>query len=442
VNHVLDTTFGERPVLEDGLDVDTTLDPHLQQLAQEAVNWGAGRALAEGINAHQAALVAIRPKTGEIVAMVGGAGGFSLQNQFNRAWQALRQPGSSFKAYVYTAAIDDGMPATSIIDDSPVSYPMGDGTQWQPMDDDFRFLGGITLRYALAQSRNVVAVKLAQQIGIDRVIEYAHRMGVKAPLDANLSLALGTSVVSPLDQATGYATLANQGVYIEPSPIRLVKDSFGSPLLDNRFPQETEVVSAGTAYVMTTMLESVITEGTGYPNAVIGRPAAGKTGTTSDFRDAWFVGYTPDLVTAVWFGNDNYARMNESYGGNVPARTWARFMKAALANTPKTDFPFPASEVRKLAYCGQPKKFEYFLDGTEPRGCASATYYRARTALDDNPPVFAEPVAAQAVAAPSTSPAPARSPAAKPPRATPAPSAPATPDAAETDVDASPAADP
>jgi len=456
VNHVLDATFGERPVLEDGLEVDTTLDPRLQQLAQEAVNWGAGRAAAEGINAHQAALVAIRPKTGEIVAMVGGAGGFSLKNQFNRAWQALRQPGSSFKAYVYTAAIDDGLPPTTIIDDAPVSYPMGDGTQWQPMDDDFRFLGGITLRYALAQSRNVVAVKLAQQIGVDRVIEYAHRMGVKAHLDANLSLALGTSVVSPLDQATGYATLANQGVYIEPSPLRLVKDSFGSPLLDNRFPQETEVVSAGTAYVMTSMLESVINEGTGYPNAVIGRPAAGKTGTTSDFRDAWFVGYTPDLVTAVWFGNDDYSRMNESYGGNVPARTWARFMKAALAGTPKNDFPFPASEVRKLAYCGQPHKFEYYLQGTEPHGCASGTYYRTRTALDDTPPVFAEPVAAQAAPPPSARPAPARSAAAvRAPAATLAPAAPApptapasappveaTPDAAASDAIATPAVDP
>jgi penicillin-binding protein 1A len=243
------------------------------------------------------------------------------------------------------------------------------------MDDDFRFLGPITLRYALAQSRNVVAVKLAQQIGVDRVIEYAHRMGVRAPLEANLSLALGSSVVSPLDQATGYATLADQGIHIDPTPIRLVTDSLGSTLVDNRVPQETEVVSAGTAYVMTSMLEGVITEGTGYPNADIGRPAAGKTGTTSDFRDAWFVGYTPDLVAAVWLGNDDYTRMNESYGGNIPARTWARFMRAALANVPKHEFVYPSNEVHKLAYCGQPKKFEYFLDGTQPRAaCASAGY--------------------------------------------------------------------
>ncbi len=373
VNHVLVQTFGERAVFEGGLDVDTSLDPKLQKLAQASVDWGIGRARVEGIGASQAALVAIRPATGEIVAMVGGAGGFTLKNQFNRAWQALRQPGSSFKAYVYTAAIDSGMPATSEVEDSPVSYPMGDGTQWRPMDDDFRFYGPMTLRYALAQSRNVVAVKLAQQVGVDRVIAYAHRMGVRAPLEANLSLALGSSVVTPLDQAAGYATLANAGIHIDPSPLRLVRDPYGSAILDNRVPAETEVFGAGTAYVVTSMLESVIKEGTGYPNAEIGRPAAGKTGTTSDFRDAWFVGYTPDLVTAVWIGNDDYHRMNESYGGNVPARTWARFMIAAHAKIPKHDFVYPSAEVRKDAFCGESHKFEYFLVGTQPAsGCAYA----------------------------------------------------------------------
>jgi penicillin-binding protein 1A len=241
---------------------------------------------------------------------------------------------------------------------------MGDGTRWAPRDDDNRFFGPITLRYALAQSRNVVAVKLAEQLGIDKVIEYAKRMGIKEPLEANLSLALGTSVVTPLDQATGYATLANQGIHIEPSPIRIVRDALGTAILDNEYPQETEVVSAGTAFVMTSMLQSVINEGTGYPNAQIGRPAAGKTGTTSDFRDAWFVGYTPDLVAAVWLGNDNYHQMNESYGGNIPARIWARFMKAALAKTPKHEFAFPRGEVKKIALCSG--KTEVFLNGTEP----------------------------------------------------------------------------
>lgn len=364
VVHKLDETFGTQATFEGGLSVATTLDPKMQQLGQNAIDWGIAQAREEGINAHQAALVAIRPQTGEILAMVGGTG-WGLNNQFNRAWQAHRQPGSSFKAYVYTAAIDSGIPPNEIVYDTPVSYPMGDGTMWTPRDDDNRYWGAMTLRQALAQSRNVVAVKLAERLGIDRVIEYAKRMGINEKLEANLSLALGSEGISPLEQTSGYATLADAGIHIDPSPIRLVRDSFGSVVLDNHYPQQTEVVSAGTAFVMTQMLTSVITEGTGYPNANIGRPAAGKTGTTSDFRDAWFVGYTPDLVTAVWLGNDNYARMNESYGGNVPARVWARFMKAALAGVPHHDFVMPAGEVRKVRLCST-GRIEYFLAGTGP----------------------------------------------------------------------------
>ncbi len=358
----LQRIFGKNAVEEGGLQVYTTLDRHMQDIAQEAVTWGVGRAVAEGIGAHEAALVALRPSTGEILAMVGGTG-FSLHDQFNRAWQARRQPGSSFKIYDYTAAIDSGMPASTVIDDSPVSYPMGDGTQWSPMDDDDSYMGAITLREALVMSRNIVAVKLADRVGLDRVIDYAHRMGVTTPLEANLSLALGASVVTVLDQASGYATLANQGLHIDPTPFRIVRDSLGTTVLDDRFPQANDVVSAGTAFIMTSIFEDVIKRGTGYPNAVIDRPAAGKTGTTSSFRDAWFVGYTPDLVAAVWLGNDDYTRMVESYGGNIPARIWARFMKAALAHTPPHDFPFPSDEVAKVSGCG--RGTEYYLKGTE-----------------------------------------------------------------------------
>ncbi|MDQ2865724.1 MAG: PBP1A family penicillin-binding protein [Candidatus Eremiobacteraeota bacterium] len=378
----LEKLFGKTAVEEGGLSVYTALDPRVEETAQEAVTWGVREAAAEGINAHEAALVSIRPSTGEIVAMIGGSG-FSLANQFNRAWQAHRQPGSSFKAYVYTAAIDSGMPANTTIDDTPVGYPMGDGSTWYPKDDDDRYLGSITLRYALAQSRNIVAVKLADRVGLDRVIEYAKRMGITSPLEANLSLALGSSVVTPLDQASGYQTLADQGIHIDPTAIRTVKDALGNTILDDQYPQANEVVSEGAAYIMTTMLEDVINHGTGYPNAIIGRPAAGKTGTTSDFRDAWFVGYTPDLVTAVWIGNDNYSRMNESYGGNIPARIWARFMKSALAKTPKHDFAFPADQVVKMA-CGGAS--EYYLNGTQPVGCG---YHPAVDAAADAtlPPV-------------------------------------------------------
>jgi penicillin-binding protein 1A len=363
----LERLFGKQVVEESGLQVTTTLDPRMEKIAQEAVDWGVNQAEYEGINAHEAALVAIRPSTGEILAMVGGTH-FSLANQFNRAWQAYRQPGSSFKAYLYTAAIDSGITASSTMEDTPVSYPMGDGTQWSPQDDDLSYMGTVTLRTALALSRNIVAVKLANRIGVDKVIDYAKRMGVTAPLQDNLSLALGTSGVTVLDQASGYSTLANQGVHDAPTPFRVVRDSLGNVVLDDRFPQATEAVSAGTAYIVTTMLEDVIQHGTGYPNAIIGRPAAGKTGTTSSFRDAWFVGYTPDLVAAVWLGNDNYSRMVESYGGNVPARIWARFMKAALANTPPDDFDFPGDEVERVASCEYGT--DYYLIGTQPMRCA------------------------------------------------------------------------
>jgi len=372
--HQLEDLFGHDAVYQGGLQVYTTVDPTLEKEALADVRWGLREAQREGLGAHEGALVAIRPSTGEILAMIGGTG-FDLHNQFNRAWQARRQPGSSFKLYVFTAAIDQGLTPTTIMDDTPVCYPAGDGTTWCPHDDDNRFWGAMTLRYALEQSRNVVAVKLLQRVGIDRVIEYAHRMGITSPLGEDLSLALGTSGLSPLEQAAGYATIADQGVAITPYTIKEVKDSFGSDLYDNRYPQQREVVSAGTAYVVTTMLEDVIKHGTGYPNAIIGRPAAGKTGTTSDFRDAWFVGFTPDLVTAVWIGNDDNSPMRESYGGDIPARIWARFMKQALAKTPKHDFPFPASEVQAVRVCqadykralpGEKGYMEYFLNGTEP----------------------------------------------------------------------------
>lgn len=382
----LEHEFGKQATYEGGLQVFTTVDPRMEKLAQGAIDWGIDEAKLEGIGASQAALVAIRPSTGEILAMIGGTH-FSLDNQFDRAWQAHRQPGSSFKPYVYTAAIDSGMPPTTIIDDTPVSYPMGDGTTWSPQDDDHSYMGAITLRVALAQSRNIVAVKLLEMLGVDRVIQYAHRMGVQSNLEPNLSLALGTSVITPLDQASGYQTLANQGVHINPSPFRMIKDSLGNMVLDDQYPEQTEVVSAGTAYVMTTMMEDVINHGTGYPNAIIGRPAAGKTGTTSDFRDAWFVGFTPDLVTAVWIGNDNYHPMNESYGGDIPARIWARFMKGALENVAKHDFVFPGDEVVKVASCGGGYgPYEYYLQGTQP----STPCGRAQVAKQYN--AFGQPV--------------------------------------------------
>jgi penicillin-binding protein 1A len=370
----LEKSYSDDQLLHGGLTIYTSLDPALENIAQKAVANGVATGLAEGYGMHQGALVAEDPRTGQIEAMVGGVG-FSAKSQFNRAWQARRQPGSSFKGYVYSAAVDRGVPVSSIFADTPVTLPAGDGTDYKPTDDDHRFLGNMTLRRAFALSRNVVAVKLAQQIGIDTVIEYAHKMGITEDLQPDLSLALGTAVVSPLDMASGYSTIADGGVFTPPTGIRYVTDKYGSIIRDDRYPQRRVALSSGAAFIMTTMMESVIQAGTGYPNAIIGRPAAGKTGTTSDFRDAWFVGFVPQLTAAVWVGNDDYSKMYESYGGNVPARIWAAFMKRALADEKAEDFAAQPPDVQQVRVCaGQNRRalphqggeYEYFLNGTAP----------------------------------------------------------------------------
>lgn len=365
--------FGYERIYHGGLTVYTTLSPKLEEIAQKAVTQGVATGRAEGYGMHQGALVAEDPRTGEIYAMVGGVG-FSQKSQFNRAWQARRQPGSSFKGFVYSAAVDRGVPVSSVYLDAPVTYPAGDGSDYKPQDDDHRYLGAITLRKAFELSRNIVAVRLANDIGIGTVVDYAHRMGITEDLEADLSLALGTAVVSPLDMVSGYSTIANGGVYTPPQAIRYIEDQYGQIIVDNRYPERHAVLSPGTAYIMTTMMEGVIQEGTGYPNAIIGRPAAGKTGTTSDFRDAWFVGFVPQLAAAVWVGNDDYSRMYESYGGNVPARIWSRFMKSATAGMPELAFGPMPPDVETVRICGANRRAppgvsgrsEYFLNGTAP----------------------------------------------------------------------------
>ncbi len=373
--------FGYERIYRGGLTVYTTLDPKLEQLAQQAVTGTVKAGRAEGYGMHQGALVAEDPRSGEILAMVGGIG-FSPKSQFNRAWQARRQPGSSFKGFVYSAAVDKGVPVSSIYLDAPVTYPAGDGTDYRPSDDDHRYLGAMTLRRAFELSRNIVAVRLANDIGIDTVVDYAHRMGITEDLDPDLSLALGTAVVSPLDMVSGYSTIADGGVYTPPQGIRYITDEYGQIIVENRYPQRKPALAAGTAYIMTTMMQGVIEEGTGYPNAQIGRPAAGKTGTTSDFRDAWFVGFVPQLAAAVWVGNDDYSRMYESYGGNVPARTWAAFMKAALKGVHVQQFgPIPP-DVQRVKICsnggragpGASGRMEDFLNGTAPLAYCAPTH--------------------------------------------------------------------
>ncbi len=390
--------FGYERIYRGGLTVYTTLDPKLEAIAQQAVTKTVEAGRLEGFGMHQGALVAEDPRSGEILAMVGGIG-FSPKSQFNRAWQARRQPGSSFKGYVYSAAVDRGVPVSSIYLDAPVTYAAGDGTDYKPLDDDHRYLGAISLRRAFELSRNIVAVRLASDIGIDTVIDYAHRMGISEDLEPDLSLALGTAVVSPLDMVSGYSTIANGGVYTPPQAIRYITDQYGQTIVENRYPQRRAALSPGAAYIMTTMMQGVIEEGTGYPNAIIGRPAAGKTGTTSDFRDAWFVGFVPQLAAAVWVGNDDYSRMYESYGGNVPARTWATFMKAALKNVPVQQFGPVPPDVQRVKICADSRRappgvsgrMEYFLNGTAPLAYCAPRASPTAAAAANGPGVVAEP---------------------------------------------------
>ena len=391
----LEHILGTQRLFTEGLTVYTTLDPTMERVAQDSVTKLVAQGAAEGYGMHQGALVAEDPHSGEIVAMVGGVG-FSPKSQFNRAWQARRQPGSSFKGYVYSAAVDRGVPVTTVYNDTKVTFPAGDGSDYSPMDDDRRFLGRMTLRRAFELSRNVIAVELAHDIGIDNVVDYAHRMGITEDLEPDLSLALGTAVVSPLEMASGYSTIADGGIYTPPTGIRYVEDKYGSIIYDGRFPHRRVAMSSGTAYIMTTMMEGVIQEGTGYPNAIIGRPAAGKTGTTSDFRDAWFVGFTPQLTAAVWVGNDDYSRMYESYGGNVPARIWARFMRNGLKNVKPVAFASPPPDVQIVNVCydsnrrappGYGGRPEYFLNGTAPLEFCSAHKPKVAAVNRATPPV-------------------------------------------------------
>ena len=340
VTQLLIEKYGADAVYKNGLKIYTTLDLDMQHIAE--------RTLAEqlpkyqtdenGIVQPQGALVAIEPHTGYIKAMVGGRG----DDQFNRATLAVRQPGSAFKPFVFLAAIESNLSPSTVIDDSPITFG-----SWSPVNYNGKFNGKVTLRTIAERSLNVPTVKIAQQIGTDKPLYYAQEMGISTLVldgpqnDRNLSMALGglTRGVTPLELAAAYGVFANQGVYTPPTAIIKIVDRNGKTL-EQHTVQEKNVVSNKSAYTITDMLRGVITRGTG-TGANIGRDAAGKTGTTSDYVDAWFVGYTPDLVTSVWMGNDSNGTLDGITGADTPATIWRIFMKEALANTPAKSFIKP-----------------------------------------------------------------------------------------------------
>jgi penicillin-binding protein 1A len=296
----------------------------------------------------QGALVAIDNATGEIKAMVGGRD-FNL-SKFNRATQALRQVGSSFKPYVYTAAIDRGATPDDTILDAPVTFPTPSGP-YEPHNYDEKFEGTITLRRALAQSRNIPALKLADNLGIKTVIDYAHRFGITANIPPYLPVALGAVEITPLEQTSAYSVFPSDGVHITPRYITKVTDYEGRTLEEN-FPDVKDVVSAGTARTMTAMLREVVLHGTAIAAATMNYPLAGKTGTTNNFTDAWFVGFSPSLTCGVWVGYDEKKFLGaKETGSRAALPIWMDFMKTGLAGKDSGEFqPPPEGTPRATAH--------------------------------------------------------------------------------------------
>jgi penicillin-binding protein 1A len=283
----------------------------------------------------EGALVAIDNATGEIKAMVGGRD-FNL-SKFNRATQALRQVGSSFKPYVYTAVIDQGASPDDTILDAPVTFQTASGP-YSPHNYDDRFEGTITLRRALAQSRNIPALKLADHIGIKTVIDYAHRFGITSNIPAYLPVALGSAEVTPLEQTSAFSVFPNDGVRVAPRYITKVTDYEGR-ILEEDFSDIKDVVSSHTARVMTTMLREVVLHGTAAAAAKMPYPLAGKTGTTNDFTDAWFVGFSPSLTCGVWIGYDEKKSLGaKETGARAALPIWMQFMSVALAGKEPGEF--------------------------------------------------------------------------------------------------------
>ncbi|MGE3829611.1 MAG: penicillin-binding protein 1A, partial [Parvibaculaceae bacterium] len=308
----------------------------------------------------EGALVAMDPHTGRVLALVGG---FAYGNsQFNRAVQALRQPGSSFKPFVYAAALDNGYTPSSVVLDAPIEFKMSNGEIWKPKNYQDKYFGPSTLRRGIEQSRNVMTVRLAHDLGMARIGELAQRVGIYDKVPNQLAYALGAGETTLLKMTTAYSIIANGGKKIEPTLIDRIQDRYGKTIYrhDQRdceqcrqadwhnqaepelFDVRPEVMNPYTAYQITSMLEGVVQRGTGKKLLAVGKPVAGKTGTSNDERDAWFIGYTPDLTVGVYVGFDNPKPMGKGRtGGELAAPIVADFMKMALRDQPATPFRVP-----------------------------------------------------------------------------------------------------
>ena len=320
----------------------------------------------------EAALVALDQETGFIRAMIGGYD--FVKSDYNRVIYAQRQPGSAFKPIIYAAALEHGYTPASIITDEPVTYTGGPRGDWSPENADHKFHGPTTLRKALTYSRNVVTVKLVDTVGIDNVVNFARTIGVRGELPRNLTLALGSLSTSPLELALCYSVFANGGMKIKPVAIKFITDTNGTVIESNE-PEAEQVISSTTAFLITSMLESVVQRGTGWRAKALGRPVAGKTGTTNEYRDAWFVGYTTNLTAAVWVGFDDTKPLGAlETGARTASPIWVSFMQNALSG-PGEEFSVPEGitvqtidpQTGLLVRDESDGVREYFKEGTEPR---------------------------------------------------------------------------
>jgi penicillin-binding protein 1A len=327
IGEVLDDLIGQ---IGQNVVVETSIDPKLQAVAEAAV---IDELAAKSVkfNVSQGALVAMTPD-GAVRAMVGGRN--YAESQYNRAVTARRQPGSAFKPFVYLTAIEAGLTPETIRQDAPL-----DVKGWKPENYSHEYFGAVTLTQALAMSLNTVAVRLGLEVGPKNVVRTAHRLGISSKLEANASIALGTSEVSLVELVGAYAPFANGGLGISPHVVNKIRTVEGKVLYARPADQLGQVIEPRNVAMMNTMMQETLLSGTAHKAELPGWMAAGKTGTSQDFRDAWFIGYTANLVTGVWLGNDDNSPTKKATGGGLPVEIWTRFMRAAHQGVPVAALP-------------------------------------------------------------------------------------------------------
>jgi penicillin-binding protein 1A len=324
---VLDDLVGH---VDEDLKVETTIDPALQAAAEKALTEEIAQKGAK-FDVEQGALVAMTPE-GAVRALVGGRN--YAESQFNRAVAAKRQPGSSFKPFVYLTALEHGLTPDTVRDDKPIALK-----GWKPENYGRQYLGPVTLTQALANSLNTVSVRLTLEFGPAAVAKTAYRLGIASRLEPNPSLALGTSEVSLIELVSAYAPFANDGLAIDTHVVERIRSAAGKTLYARAAPNFGRVVDPRYVGMMNAMMHETLTSGTAHAAQLPGWSAAGKTGTSQEFRDAWFVGYTSHMITGIWLGNDNSSPTRKATGGGMPVEIWSRFMKTAHQGVPVTPLP-------------------------------------------------------------------------------------------------------